>query len=61
MKKEFKKVVVLDGEDIKNALALAKDLVKLLNNDELALGEANEQLIHDTISYLEEIESEYND
>lgn len=61
MKKDFKKVIILDDKDVEGAVVLAKGLLKMLNNDMIALSEANRQLIHNTISYLEEIESEYND
>lgn len=61
MKKEFKKVVVLDDMDVERARTLAKALIEsITTNKDVVLDQDKQQLIHDTICFLEDIEYEFN-
>lgn len=58
MKKEYRKVVTLEEEDVDKARELAKALLEVANDKEL--NEDYRQRIHNAIFYLEDIEQEYN-
>lgn len=61
MKKEFKKVVVLDDMDVERARTLAKALIEsITTNKDVVLDQDKQQLIHDTICFLEDIVYEFN-
>lgn len=61
MKKEIKEVVVLDDKDVERARTLAKTLIEsITTNKDVVLDQDKQQLIHDTICFLEDIEYEFN-
>lgn len=61
MKTEYRKVLILDHEDIEDANVHRKQLLRVLNSDKQLLGDESQQILHDAISYLEQLDVEYND